>query len=132
MDVAGGDGEVGIAGNRGGRRAAAEVAVAVDEVGGAGGAAGGGEDGVELGEMTPIFYRRDRFEVLDHATFWLAPHETCAARGWDVMESRAADSRPASPHDHSRPTAPPPVSERNDGMSVTTGARPQAIASINA
>ena len=44
----------------------------------------GREDGLEAGEMTPIFYRPGRLELIDHATFWLAPNETCASPGWDA------------------------------------------------
>lgn len=32
----------------------------------------GRDDGMERGEFTPIFWRRDRFEVQDRGTFWLA------------------------------------------------------------
>ena len=31
----------------------------------------GRDDGREAGEFTPIFYRRDRFELLDEGQFWL-------------------------------------------------------------
>jgi endonuclease/exonuclease/phosphatase family metal-dependent hydrolase len=33
--------------------------------------------------MTPIFYRQERLEMLEHSTFWLSPDESCI-RGWDA------------------------------------------------
>lgn len=50
----------------------------------------GREDGKERGEFVPIFYRKDRFDVLDNAVFWLS--ETPArpgSRGWDATIPRA-------------------------------------------
>lgn len=42
-------------------------------------------DGVEAGEFTPIFYRRERFQVLEQGTFWLSgrPQESGSV-GWDA------------------------------------------------
>lgn len=51
----------------------------------------GREDGANAGEHVPIFYRRDRFALLDGATFWLS--ETPAlvgSRGWDAAYPRIA------------------------------------------
>lgn len=50
----------------------------------------GREDGKEQGEFVPIFYRKDRFELLDKSVFWLS--ETPAkpgSRGWDATIPRA-------------------------------------------
>ncbi len=32
----------------------------------------GRDDGLDAGEFSPIFYRRDRFELIDSGTFWLS------------------------------------------------------------
>jgi len=51
----------------------------------------GRADGQTEGEFTPIFYRRDRFELLDHDTFWLSETPTVAGRkGWDARYIRIA------------------------------------------
>lgn len=43
------------------------------------------EDGHERGELNPILYRRDRFELADVGTFWLSPTPTQAGSvGWDA------------------------------------------------
>ena len=51
----------------------------------------GRDDGNEAGEMCASFYRRDRFDLLDHGTFWLSetPDEV-ASRGWDAALPRIA------------------------------------------
>lgn len=51
----------------------------------------GRDDGAEGGEMCAGFYRRDRFEMLDHGTFWLSETPTVvASRGWDAALARIA------------------------------------------
>jgi endonuclease/exonuclease/phosphatase family metal-dependent hydrolase len=46
-------------------------------------------DGKEGGEFTPIFYRKDRFELLDYSTFWLSETPgTCGTKGWDASFQR--------------------------------------------
>jgi uncharacterized protein len=43
------------------------------------------------GEGTPIFYRRDRFDLQDSGTFWLSPTpEVSGDRGWDAALPRVA------------------------------------------
>lgn len=43
------------------------------------------------GEGTPIFYRRDRFDLVDKATFWLsATPEVAGSKGWDAALPRVA------------------------------------------
>jgi endonuclease/exonuclease/phosphatase family metal-dependent hydrolase len=43
------------------------------------------------GEGTPIFYRRDRFDLQDSGTFWLSPTpEVAGDRGWDAALPRVA------------------------------------------
>lgn len=44
----------------------------------------GRDDGDRGGEFNPIFYREDRFDLIEHATFWLAPDCASAGRGWDA------------------------------------------------
>jgi endonuclease/exonuclease/phosphatase family metal-dependent hydrolase len=51
----------------------------------------GRQDGKNGGEFTPIFYRRDRFEVLDKGDFWLSPTpDVAGSRGWDAALPRIA------------------------------------------
>lgn len=45
----------------------------------------------DQGEGTPVFYRRDRFDVIDRGTFWLSPTpELAGSRGWDAALPRVA------------------------------------------
>lgn len=49
----------------------------------------GRDDGVEAGEMTAIFFRRQRFERLDGGHFWLSPQpEQVGVAGWDAALPR--------------------------------------------
>jgi endonuclease/exonuclease/phosphatase family metal-dependent hydrolase len=48
----------------------------------------GRDDGGELGEHTPIFYRSDRFSLLEGGSFWLARVCDQPGRGWDAFCSR--------------------------------------------
>lgn len=49
----------------------------------------GRDDGEEGGEFSPIFYRKDRFEVLEQATFWLSETPGVpGSRGWDAALPR--------------------------------------------
>ena len=43
----------------------------------------GRDDGKDAGEHCAIFYRSDRFKVLDHGDFWLSEHPEKPGRGWD-------------------------------------------------
>jgi len=46
-------------------------------------------NGKEEGEYCPIFYKTDRFEVLDHGTFWLSETpEKVDSKGWDAALPR--------------------------------------------
>jgi len=48
-----------------------------------------GRDGPEEGgEMSAVFYRNDRFELLDHGTFWLSLTPEKPSRGWDAALPR--------------------------------------------
>jgi endonuclease/exonuclease/phosphatase family metal-dependent hydrolase len=51
----------------------------------------GRADGRERGEFSAILYRRDRLELLDSGTFWLAPTpEVAGSKGWDTAIERIA------------------------------------------
>lgn len=51
----------------------------------------GRDDGKSAGEFAPIFYRRDRFELLDRGEFWLSETpDTVASKGWDAALPRIA------------------------------------------
>lgn len=42
------------------------------------------DDGKTKGEYSPVFYRRDRFELLDSGTFWLSETPEQVSYGWDA------------------------------------------------
>ncbi len=47
------------------------------------------EDGKEKGEMTTVLYRKDRFERIEGATFWLSETpDVIASKGWDTSLPR--------------------------------------------
>ena len=48
----------------------------------------GREDGKEEGEYSPVIYRKDRFELLESGTFWLAEDPTKPVMGWDAACKR--------------------------------------------
>ena len=48
----------------------------------------GREDGKEGGEYSPVFYKKDRFTLLDSGTFWLAEDPTQPVMGWDAACKR--------------------------------------------
>jgi endonuclease/exonuclease/phosphatase family metal-dependent hydrolase len=51
----------------------------------------GRDDGAEQGEFVPIFYRRERFSLLDSGHFWLsATPEQVGSVGWDAALPRMA------------------------------------------
>lgn len=45
----------------------------------------GREDGKKEGEHSAIFYRTDKFKVLEHGDFWLSEDQTKPNRGWDAV-----------------------------------------------
>lgn len=50
---------------------------------------GVGREGGKKGEFTPIFYKEDRFELLESDTFWLSETpEAVASKGWDAALPR--------------------------------------------
>lgn len=51
----------------------------------------GREDGKQKGEYAPIFYRKDRFKLLDSNTFWLSQYpDSVGFIGWDGACTRIA------------------------------------------
>lgn len=51
----------------------------------------GRDDGRTAGEYAPLFYRKDKLEVLDSGTFWLSEHpEQPGLLGWDAVCPRIA------------------------------------------
>lgn len=51
----------------------------------------GREDGLRAGEFNAVFFRRDRFTLLDSGTFWLSETpETPGSKGWDGACERLA------------------------------------------
>ncbi|MDT7830116.1 endonuclease/exonuclease/phosphatase family protein [Pricia sp. S334] len=50
---------------------------------------GVGREGGNKGEFTPIFYKKDRFELLEHSTFWLSETpQDVGSKGWDAALPR--------------------------------------------
>ena len=48
----------------------------------------GREDGKEGGEYSPVFYKKDRYVLLESGTFWLAEDPTKPVLGWDAACKR--------------------------------------------
>ncbi len=40
------------------------------------------------GEASPVFYKKDKFDLLDSGTFWLSRTPDRASKGWDAMFKR--------------------------------------------
>lgn len=40
------------------------------------------------GEASPVFYKKDKYELLDSGTFWLSKNPEKATRSWDAMFKR--------------------------------------------
>lgn len=50
---------------------------------------GDGRSAERLGEFSAIYYRRDRFDLLAHGTFWLSETpEVAGSKGWDAAFER--------------------------------------------
>jgi endonuclease/exonuclease/phosphatase family metal-dependent hydrolase len=45
-------------------------------------------DGEEEGEASPIFYNKDRFDLIDSGTFWLSETPDVVSIGWDAKLNR--------------------------------------------
>lgn len=48
----------------------------------------GRDDGRDGGEFSPLVYRRDRFDLGAHGTFWLSPTPERPSTGWDAAFPR--------------------------------------------
>ena len=48
----------------------------------------GREDGAEKGEYSPIFYKKDKFNVIKSGTFWLSENTKTPNKGWDAVLPR--------------------------------------------
>ena len=51
-------------------------------------AVGTGREGINQGEHSPVFFRTDRFALLDSGTFWLSDTPEKVSRGWDADYNR--------------------------------------------
>lgn len=48
----------------------------------------GRDDGKQAGEFSTIFYKKDKFELLQQGTFWLSPTSATPSKGWDAALPR--------------------------------------------
>jgi endonuclease/exonuclease/phosphatase family metal-dependent hydrolase len=48
----------------------------------------GRDDGASKGEYCAIYYNTDKFQVLDHGTFWLSETPDVVSKGWDAALER--------------------------------------------
>ena len=48
----------------------------------------GRDNGKRLGEFSPVFYRKDRFTLVDQGNFWLSETPGFPSRGWDAALNR--------------------------------------------
>lgn len=48
----------------------------------------GRDDGKEAGEYSCIFYKKDRYTVVQQSTFWLSPTPDVPSKGWDAALNR--------------------------------------------
>ncbi len=48
----------------------------------------GRDDGKKAGEFSPIFFRKSKFILLDHGTFWLSETPEKPSKGWDAALNR--------------------------------------------
>ncbi len=48
----------------------------------------GRDDGAQGGEYSPVFYKKERFVLLDSGTFWLSETPDKVSKGWDARYKR--------------------------------------------
>lgn len=48
----------------------------------------GRDDGAQGGEYSPVFYKKERFTLLDSGTFWLSETPDKVSKGWDARHKR--------------------------------------------
>ncbi len=52
----------------------------------------GRDDGKDAGEFSPIFYRTERFQLIDNGTFWLSETpDVIGSKSWDAAITRIAN-----------------------------------------
>ena len=44
----------------------------------------GRDDGKNMGEFSPVFYKKDKYEVVDKGNFWLSETPEVPGKGWDA------------------------------------------------
>jgi endonuclease/exonuclease/phosphatase family metal-dependent hydrolase len=47
-----------------------------------------GRDGIELGESSNIYYKKERFQLVETNTFWLSETPDVISKGWDAAFNR--------------------------------------------
>lgn len=47
-----------------------------------------GREGVEKGESSAIYFKKERFKVLENSTFWLSETPNVISKGWDAAFNR--------------------------------------------
>ena len=52
----------------------------------------GRDDGEQGGEFSPVFYLKDKYNLIDSGTFWLSKTPEKPSRGWDAMMKRICGS----------------------------------------
>lgn len=48
----------------------------------------GRDDGIKAGEFSPIFYKREKFTLLESQTLWLSQTSNTPSKGWDAAYPR--------------------------------------------
>ncbi len=48
----------------------------------------GRDDGKEAGEFSPVFFKKSKFILLNHGTFWLSETPEIPSKGWDAALNR--------------------------------------------
>ncbi|WKK64883.1 endonuclease/exonuclease/phosphatase family protein [Lutimonas zeaxanthinifaciens] len=48
----------------------------------------GRDDGIEKGEYCAVYYKKDKFQLLGHETFWLSEKPQEPSKGWDAAFER--------------------------------------------
>lgn len=48
----------------------------------------GRDNGINAGEFSPIFYKEERYQLLNSGTFWLSPTPEIPSKGWDAALNR--------------------------------------------
>lgn len=62
----------------------------------------GRDDGKTGGEYSPVFYKKERFELLDEGTFWLSTTPDVPSKGWDAALPRVCSWAKLLDKEHSK------------------------------